>query len=126
MGYGSVLLRLVGVQSQSPNQRLPYKLVDRFEYYFLLSFVSFANVRHKNGISTKKYFQDHLAGHHCSWCFDAEGIRLKLISAQADDKPRWGDYPDKLELPYLEGLIQNGEWFDGTKAWTFIFQQQHC
>jgi len=62
---------------------------------------------------------DHLAGHHCSWCFDAEGIRLKLMSAQADDKPRWGDYPDKLAIPYLEGLIQNGEWFDGTKTWTF-------
>ena len=29
MGYGSVLLRLGGVRSQSPNQRLPYKLVDR-------------------------------------------------------------------------------------------------
>ena len=41
------------------------------------------------------------------------------MSAQADDKPRWGDYQDKLELPYLEGLIQNGEWFDGTKTWTF-------
>ena len=41
------------------------------------------------------------------------------MSAQADDKPRWGDYPDKLELPYLEGLIQKGEWFDGTKTWTF-------
>ena len=48
--------------------------------------------------------------------------------AQADDEPRWGDsdYPDNLELPCLEGLIQNGEWFDGTKAWTFIIQQQHC
>ena len=32
MGYGSVLLRLGGVQSQSPNQRLPYKLVDRLQY----------------------------------------------------------------------------------------------
>ena len=29
MGYGSVLLGLGGVRSQSPNQRLPYKLVDR-------------------------------------------------------------------------------------------------
>ena len=29
MGYGSVLLRLGGVWIQSPNQRLPYKLVDR-------------------------------------------------------------------------------------------------
>ena len=30
MGYGSVLLRQGGVWIQSPNQRLPYKLVDRW------------------------------------------------------------------------------------------------
>ena len=30
MGYGSVLLRLGGVWRQSPDQRLPYKLVDRY------------------------------------------------------------------------------------------------
>ena len=41
------------------------------------------------------------------------------MSAQADDKPRWGDYPKKLELPYIEGLIKNGEWFDGTRTWKF-------
>ena len=29
MGYGSVLLRLGGVRSQSPNQRLLYKVVDK-------------------------------------------------------------------------------------------------
>lgn len=37
------------------------------------------------------------------------------MSAQKDDKPRWGDYPEKLEQEYIEGLIQNGEWFDGSR-----------
>ena len=41
------------------------------------------------------------------------------MSAQADNKPRWGDYPEKLELPYIEGLIKNGEWFDGTRTWKY-------
>ena len=44
-----------------------------------------------------------------------EGIRLKLTSAQKDDKPRWGDYPEKLDLKYIEGLIRDGGWFDGSK-----------
>ena len=55
------------------------------------------------------------AGHHCSWCYPPEGIRLKLTSAQKDDKPRWGDYPEKLDLNYIAGLIRDGAWFDGSK-----------
>ena len=35
MGYGSVLLRLGGVRSQSPNQRLPYKLVDMTGHFHI-------------------------------------------------------------------------------------------
>ena len=49
------------------------------------------------------------AGHHCSWCFSPKGIRNKLTSAQRADKPRWGDYPEKLNLDYLLGLIRSGE-----------------
>ena len=55
----------------------------------------------------------HYAGFHCSWCFPPAGIRDKLASAQAEDKPRWGDYPDKMELGYLQSLIKTGQWFDG-------------
>eukprot|EP00095_Tigriopus_kingsejongensis_P000459 snap_masked-scaffold217_size252476-processed-gene-1.4 protein:Tk00459 transcript:snap_masked-scaffold217_size252476-processed-gene-1.4-mRNA-1 annotation:"hypothetical protein DAPPUDRAFT_50861" len=61
---------------------------------------------------------DHYAGFHCSWCYSPQGIRTKLLSAQQHDKPRWGDYPEKTNVSYISGLIQNGQWFDGTK--TFI------
>ena len=57
---------------------------------------------------------EHYGGHHCSWCLSPEGIRTKLLSAHVDDKPRWGDYPDKTDLSYIRRLIRNGEWFDGT------------
>ncbi|CAB4063400.1 MGAT3 [Lepeophtheirus salmonis] len=56
----------------------------------------------------------HYAGYHCSWCFQPEGIRRKLLSAQKNDKPRWGDYPEKTNLTYIQKLIKSGEWFDGT------------
>ena len=57
----------------------------------------------------------HYAGFHCSWCYDPEGIRTKLLSAHVDDKPRWGDYPEKTDLNYIQNLISKGEWFDGTR-----------
>ncbi|XP_018019138.1 beta-1,4-mannosyl-glycoprotein 4-beta-N-acetylglucosaminyltransferase [Hyalella azteca] len=57
---------------------------------------------------------DHYCGWHCSWCFSPEGIVLKLDSAQAGDKPRWGDYPEKHDLAYLADLIKYGGWFDGS------------
>ncbi|KAF2367836.1 Glycosyl transferase family 17, partial [Trinorchestia longiramus] len=56
----------------------------------------------------------HYCGWHCSWCFVHEGIVLKLDSAQDGDRPRWGDYPEKHERAYLEGLIREGRWFDGS------------
>ncbi|XP_018601573.2 beta-1,4-mannosyl-glycoprotein 4-beta-N-acetylglucosaminyltransferase-like isoform X2 [Scleropages formosus] len=56
----------------------------------------------------------HFAGWHCSWCFTPEGIRLKLISAQNGDFPRWGDYEDKRDLNYIQELIRTGGWFDGS------------
>ena len=57
----------------------------------------------------------HYGGWHCSWCYQPEGIRLKLVSAQRHDKPRWGDYPEKLDLDYIAGLVETGEWFDGKR-----------
>ena len=59
--------------------------------------------------------REHYAGYHCSWCYSPEGIRTKLLSAHADDKPRWGDYQEKLDLDYIGRLIRNGEWFDNTR-----------
>ncbi len=57
----------------------------------------------------------HYAGHHCSWCYDPQGIRTKLESAQKHDKPRWGDFPEKTDLKYIAGLIREGGWFDDTR-----------
>ena len=57
----------------------------------------------------------HYAGFHCSWCYRPEGIRTKLASAQRHDKPRWGDFQEKMDLDYIESLIMTGGWFDGTR-----------
>ena len=62
---------------------------------------------------------DHFGGYHCSWCYDPEGIRTKLMSAQADDKPRWGDYPEKTNLTYIAKLIETGGWFDETRPFIY-------
>ncbi len=48
-------------------------------------------------------------GHHCSWCFTAEDIRFKLLTAQMADGPRWGNYPEKTDVKYIEGLVKKGE-----------------
>lgn len=60
------------------------------------------------------------AGFHCSWCYRPEGIRLKLWSAQKDDKPRWGDYPEKTNLSYISSLIKQGRWFDDSQPFFFV------
>ena len=52
----------------------------------------------------KKYFQISLF----------KGIRLKLETAQRHDKPRWGDYPEKLDLDYIQG-IDKPRWVDYTE-----------
>ena len=57
----------------------------------------------------------HYGGWHCSWCYEPQGIRQKLVSAQRHDKPRWGDYPEKLDLDYIARLVEEGEWFDGKR-----------
>jgi len=53
------------------------------------------------------------AGWHCSWCLTVDGIRNKMTSAQNGDFPRWGDFPEKLNLNYISRLIDCGLWFDG-------------
>ena len=55
------------------------------------------------------------AGWHCSYCFTPSGIRKKLTDAQNGDFPRWGDYPEKLNLTYIAGLIRRGFYFDEKK-----------
>ena len=42
-----------------------------------------------------------------------QGIRTKLLAAQRHDKPRWGDWPEKLSLEYIASLVRTGGWFDG-------------
>jgi beta-1,4-mannosyl-glycoprotein beta-1,4-N-acetylglucosaminyltransferase len=64
------------------------------------------------------------AGFHCSWCYNPEGIKLKLMSAQKDDKPRWGDYPEKLDLDYISGLIRTGRWFDNSQPFFLVNREQ--
>jgi beta-1,4-mannosyl-glycoprotein beta-1,4-N-acetylglucosaminyltransferase len=58
------------------------------------------------------------AGWHCSWCFDPEGIQNKLTSALNADFPRWGDYPDKVKISYIQGLVTTGMWFDNKNRFT--------
>jgi len=53
-----------------------------------------------------------VAGWHCSWCLDPQGILTKLVSAQNGDFPRWGDYPSKCNITYIRGLIARGVWFN--------------
>ena len=64
------------------------------------------------------------AGFHCCWCYNPEGIKLKLMSAQKDDKPRWGDYPEKLDLDYISGLIRTGRWFDNSQPFFLVNREQ--
>ncbi|KAK3849342.1 hypothetical protein Pcinc_043902 [Petrolisthes cinctipes] len=54
----------------------------------------------------------HYAGWHCSWCFSPENMIRKMDSAQANDIPRWGNYPDKKNITYITSRIRNGIWFD--------------
>ena len=67
----------------------------------------------------------HYAGYHCSWCYDPEGIRTKLLSAQKHDKPRWGDYPEKTDVNYIAKLIRIGGWFDDTQPFIKTSEESH-
>ncbi|XP_037274654.2 beta-1,4-mannosyl-glycoprotein 4-beta-N-acetylglucosaminyltransferase [Rhipicephalus microplus] len=52
------------------------------------------------------------AGWHCSWCFDVEGIQMKLAAAQRDDGVRWGDIAEKTDAGYIDSLRKKGLLFD--------------
>jgi len=56
--------------------------------------------------------QGHYAGYHCSWCFSTEDIQTKLLSAQSDDGPRWGDFPEKVDAGFIDSIRESGSWFD--------------
>ena len=58
------------------------------------------------------------AGFHCSWCTEPLGIQTKLLSAINEDFPRWGDYPTKCTLSYLDSLIAQGRWFNERNCFT--------
>ncbi|XP_066953820.1 beta-1,4-mannosyl-glycoprotein 4-beta-N-acetylglucosaminyltransferase-like [Macrobrachium rosenbergii] len=60
---------------------------------------------------------DHYAGWHCSWCFSPTGIVQKMDSAQANDTPRWGDYPEKKNITYVMSRIWKGRWFDNQASY---------
>ena len=53
------------------------------------------------------------AGWHCSYCFEPDGIRKKLLDAPKSDWPRWGDDAVKSSVPYIKELIKTGQNFDG-------------
>ena len=46
-----------------------------------------------------------------------------MESAQRHDKPRWGDFPDKLNLHYIASLIRSGNWFDGKHSLISVEQR---
>ena len=54
--------------------------------------------------------------------FPPSGIRTKMASAQRHDKPRWGDFPEKMELPYIRELVRTGGWFDGEHPFLAVDQ----
>ncbi|XP_078286653.1 beta-1,4-mannosyl-glycoprotein 4-beta-N-acetylglucosaminyltransferase-like isoform X2 [Rhinoraja longicauda] len=87
----------------------------RREYYLMPNFRQYENTTGHILVPWSLGSPLHLAGWHCSWCFQPEGIRFKLLSAQNGDFPRWGNYQEKRDLRYIRQLIQTGGWFDGTE-----------
>ena len=57
------------------------------------------------------------AGIHCTWCFKPDYIQIKLVSGINGDFPRWGDFPHKCQVPYIESLIARGMWFSETRCY---------
>lgn len=52
------------------------------------------------------------AGWHCSWCFQPEGIRAKLLDAPNSDFPRFGDDRARTNVAYIRRLIKHGLYFN--------------
>lgn len=64
---------------------------------------------------------DHFAGWHCSYCFNPDGIRIKLQSIINEDYPRWGDKPESFDLERVKyKIIGQGFWFDGKSRFTEV------
>ncbi|XP_064472773.1 beta-1,4-mannosyl-glycoprotein 4-beta-N-acetylglucosaminyltransferase-like [Ornithodoros turicata] len=55
-------------------------------------------------------------GWHCSNCLPIPLIKVKMLSAQSADGPRWGDYPDKMNESYILYLVNEGRTFDDQKC----------
>jgi len=76
---------------------------------------SYSSSLAKSGIQVKPWrlgSLNHYAGSHCSWCFSTPDIQTKLISAQSDDGPRWGDFPEKVDADFINSIRESGSWFD--------------
>ena len=92
----------------------------------LHTFKNHVSTYESSGHRVQEWFLGHAhsehgqVGWHCSWCFRIDGIRLKLVSAQLSDTPRWGNYPEKLKSGYIRSIIVNGSWFNGRKAFKYI------
>uniref|UniRef100_A0A1E1X6L5 Putative conserved secreted protein n=1 Tax=Amblyomma aureolatum TaxID=187763 RepID=A0A1E1X6L5_9ACAR len=84
-------------------------LVRRAEQYFPKTLPYTGTVKMKWSITGT---EPRYAGWHCSWCFEAHGIQVKLASAQRDDGVRWGDFANKTDLAYIESIRKAGRYFD--------------
>ncbi|XP_077539307.1 beta-1,4-mannosyl-glycoprotein 4-beta-N-acetylglucosaminyltransferase-like [Haemaphysalis longicornis] len=73
---------------------------------------SSAGTRHQQWTITGR--PPRYSGWHCSWCFDAYGMQVKLLSAQRDDGVRWGDIAEKKDLAYLQSLRKAGRYLDNS------------
>ncbi|CAD5115156.1 DgyrCDS4160 [Dimorphilus gyrociliatus] len=69
--------------------------------------------------------KSHPSGWHCSWCVSLERKRVKLVSAQNGDFPRWGDYPEKRNLTYIKRIVSKGLWFDDKSEMTVVSKNSY-
>uniref|UniRef100_G3MPR1 EGF-like domain-containing protein n=1 Tax=Amblyomma maculatum TaxID=34609 RepID=G3MPR1_AMBMU len=88
-------------------------LVRRMDQYFQTKLPYTGTVKMQWAI---KGTEPRYAGWHCSWCFEAQGIQVKLASAQRDDGVRWGDFANKTDLAYIESIRRAGRYFDDSSS----------